>query len=545
MNAPFSQLSQEEVVASRRRMVDDLLVELASRPEAKDLRLVETHISWVLLGSDAFKIKKPVTLPFVDFASFEARESACRAEVRINRRLAPRTYFGVVPIRRRADGKFTFGAGGAVVDWAVRMTRLDDEGRGDALLARGELRRGHVNALARELAKFHERAPVPAALAAELGAPDVVRKNVEDNFRALRACPGLDVSPKLLREIERWQLAFLRDNEARLAARVAAARIRDGHGDLRLEHVFFRDADDFEIIDGVEFDERLRIGDACSDVAFLAMDIARLGRVDLAERLLAIYARAADDFDLYGLVDFYESYRACVRAKISALVAKDSAAPRPIRDASRGDARRYLLLAESAQKDSVLAPVLVAVAGGIASGKSTIAEAVADELGAPVVDADRTRKAMLGVPPTAHGRAGAAWAGAYDPSFSEHVYAEVLRRAGVVLASGRPVVIDASFRTARARVDAAALARAHGVPFRLIECVASAQVCKARLAARDPSTSVSDATPAIYDAFVSGYEPIVELTPDVHVRIDTGGDATSAMAQLRRTIVTWPRGLVS
>src|SRR6185369_320687 len=144
--------------------------------------------------------------------------------------------------------------------------------------------------------------------------------------------------------------AFLRGKHELFAKRIAQGAIRDGHGDLRLEHVFFSPDGDFDVIDGVEFDERYRCADVAADVAFLAMDLARFGRVDLAERFVAMYAREANDFELYRVVDFYESYRACIRAKIAALACADR------------EARRYVMLAQSARRRSILDPVLVVVA---------------------------------------------------------------------------------------------------------------------------------------------------------------------------------------
>lgn len=528
-------------------MVEDLLAELRERAhaagDAREVRLVETHISWVLVGPEVYKIKKPVTLPFLDFSSFEARERACRTEVRINRRLAPRTYLGIVPIRRRPDGRCSFASGGSVIDWAVRMVRLDETHRADVLLEKNELGRAKIDALAHGIAAFHaDSASGPRV--ARFGAPEVVERNVIDNFSALREQVGRFVRDDAAFEIERWQLAFLRGHRDLFERRMIEGAVRDGHGDLRLEHVFFGRDDDFEVIDGIEFDDRYRFADVAADVAFLAMDLARLGRVDLAERFLAVYARAANDFDLYRIVDFYESYRACVRAKIAGIVSGDRAAPKPVRDAARAEARRYLLLAQSARRRTVLEPIVVAVAGGIAAGKSTLAERLGEELSAPVIDADRTRKHMLGMTPMMRAQGG-AWQGAYDPAFSEKVYAEVLRRADAVLTSGRPVILDASFRTAKARAAAEALASSHGVPFRLLECVAPPSVCRERLVTRDRAgNDVSDATPAVYEAFLAGFEPIVELCPTEHVRIDTSTGVDHALDQARRVIETWPRGLV-
>lgn len=538
----------EEVWTTRRRVVDDLLEELGERAlrlnDPRPVRLIETHISWVLLGPEVYKIKKPMTLPFLDFSSFEARERACRAEVRINRRLAPRTYLGVAPIRRRADGRFTLRAGGgAIAEWAVHMTRLDEERRADVLLGRGELRLEQVDALALAVAAFHADSPSTPRIA-RYGAPEIVERNMFDNFEVLRSC-GLElVADDVLSEIERWQSAFVHDRRDLFERRMLDGAVRDGHGDLRLEHVFFHEhGEGFEVIDGIEFDERYRFADTCADVAFMAMDLARLGRVDLAERFIARYAGAANDFELYRLVDFYESYRACIRAKIAAAMATGVDVPDEIARRSHADARRYLLLAQSARRRSVLDPVLVAVAGGIATGKSSIAERLSEELSAPIVSADRTRKYMLGLAPTAPA-AARAWEGAYDLAFSMRVYEEVLRRADAVLASGRPVIIDASFRSVSARAAARELANSHGVPFRLLECTAPIEQCRSRLASREANASVSDATTDILDSFAAAYEPIEELPGREHVRIDTSGDLQDAVQQAKRELETWPQGLV-
>jgi predicted kinase len=274
------------------------------------------------------------------------------------------------------------------------------------------------------------------------------------------------------------------------------------------------------------------------------MDLALHGAVDLAERLLAEYARAANDYDMYALVDFYESYRAYVRGKVTHLLAIDEGAGDLVRERAAKSARRAFLLALSGDRRSMLAPVLVAVGGVIASGKSTVAGALAAELGAPIVDADGTRKHMLGVAPTErlHDR---SWRGAYDPAFTERVYAEVLRRAEVVLASGRPVIVDASFRSARFRAAARDVALARGVPFRFFECRAPRDVALARLVTRATIESVSDGRVEVLDDFAARFEPVVELPESEHVALDTTRPLDQTLAEVREHVATWPRGLVT
>lgn len=512
----------------------------ALRPTA--VELAETHISWVfLLADDVFKVKKPVELGFLDFRTIEQRKSACEAEVRLNARLAPRVYRGVVPVRRDEGGRACIDGTGPIVDWAVHMARLPDGQRADQLLARGALSCVAIDELAKRLAAFHDTSGAGAELA-HFGRASTIRQNIEENFAQTRETVGRYLRPEEASEIVRWQTSFVRTQEAVFEERIRTGRVRDGHGDLRLEHVYFESAAP-TIIDCIEFNERFRFADVCADVAFLSMDLASHGRVDLAERLLARYAREANDFDLYALVDFYESYRAYVRGKIAAMLAADENVDEATRRRAESEARRSFVLALSADRRSLLAPTVVAVGGIIASGKSTVAEAIGAEMSAPVIDADRTRKAMVGVAATRPLHEG-AWRGAYDPAFTGDVYKEVLRRAGVVLASGRPVVIDASFRSTTMRTLARDLAAAHGAPFRFVECRAAPALCRARLADRARRGSVSDGRLEIFDAFAASYQPVNEIPDSEHTSLDTSRALDESVATLRAWLDTWPLGFV-
>ncbi len=518
----------------------------AAFPEPRPARVEveETHASRVFLGeSDVYKTKKPVDLGFLDFRTLEARKAACEAEISLNRRLAPDVYLGVVPVVRRADGRLTFGGDGAVVDYAVHMRRMPDERRCDHLLAQGALDGATVDAIADRLAAFHAGAQCDARTSA-YGEPSVIAGNVSENFEQTRAVIARYLAATESREIEGAERAFLETHDSLFAARIAARRVRDGHGDLRLEHVYLGDGSNpaITVLDCIEFNERFRYADVCSDVAFFSMDLEWHGRVDLAERFLARYARASDDYDLYALVDFYEGYRAYVRGKIATFAV--DRAPDIAREEAARAARRYFLLALSGNRSSLLAPRLVAVGGIIASGKSTIADAVAAALSAPVIDADRTRKHMLGIAPTTRVPDG-AWQGAYDPNFTEEVYAEVLRRAEVVLASGRPVVVDASFRSVSMRRAVRALAVARGVPFSFVECRVDREVARARLVSREREAGVSDGRREIFDAFCARFEPVVEIAPPEHVLLDTTRPLLESLADIEARVATWPPALVT
>ena len=501
---------------------------------------IDTHISWVFVGpDDVYKLKKPVDFGFLDFTTDERRKAACDAEVALNRRLSPDVYLGVVAVTEGADGPEIDGDGPRVW-WAVHMKTLADADRADVRLAEGRLSRAQISAIARRVAAFHDECRADEETA-RFGSTEVILQNVEENFTQTKGSLGLYLSAHEAREVEAFQRGFVAEHGELLQARIDAGRIRDGHGDLRLEHMYLTDGGDISIIDCIEFNDRFRYADVCADAAFAAMDLSRLGHVELSEQFLAAYARAADDFDLYAVVDFYESYRAYVRGKIASFVAADATMSRAARDKAEAEARRDFRLAVAADRRSLLSPTLVAVGGIIATGKSTIAEAVSADLSAPIVDADRTRKAMLGVRPTQPVHTG-AWAGAYDPSFTEKVYAEVLRRAEVVLRSGRPVIVDASFRNRAFRQRARELAQRCGVAFRFVECRADPEICRARLVERAKGEAVSDGRLEIFDDFVASWQTVDELPEGEHIVVDTARPRQESVREIETVVASWPRG---
>ena len=499
---------------------------------ARDRELIETHISWVFRGADVvLKVKKPVALGFLDFSTQEARRRACEQEVALNRRLTDGVYLDVVPITRDREGVHHVGGEGEVVDHAVRMTRLDDAVRADVRLRGGRLGRQDIHRLAERLAAFHAQAERSSHID-EFGGVATIGRNVRENFQQARALSTRFITAGQEQEIEDAQLGFLEARRPLFERRIRDGRIRDGHGDLRLEHVYLSDAA-LNIIDCIEFNDRFRYGDVCADLAFLAMDLVHHERLDLAEDLLARYARESSDYDLYALADFYQGYRAYVRAKVASFLASDEGASREARQAAEKSARSYYLHALTAQRAPLSRPALIAVGGLIASGKSHTAERLSRHLHCPVVDTDRTRKHLLGTGFEQNVSGGEAFAGAYSPEFSQKVYAEVLRRANVVLDSRRPVIIDATFRAAGERDTVRRLARRHDVAFRFVECRAPRRVAIERLRERASGPSVSDAREDLYDDFARRWEPVSGLAAKEWVRLDTTRRDADIEAQLR------------
>jgi aminoglycoside phosphotransferase family enzyme/predicted kinase len=467
----------------------------------------ETHISRVFLAGDrVWKVKKPVSLGFLDFSTLEGRRAACEAEVELGARLAPDVYLRVVPLED---------------DYAVEMRRLRDEDNAEAMLARGELGIAEVDRIAERIAAFHAHARADETTAA-FGTTAAIERNVIENFAQTRGRIHELMTVEESQEIEAHQLEYLRERGGFFADRIAHGRVRDGHGDLRLEHVYFEQGSVI-VIDCIEFNDRFRFADVCADVAFLAMDLAWHGRTDLAERFLATYARESCDFDLYRVVDFYEGYRAYVRAKIAAMGARDA------------EARRYLLLALAADRPRLTPPMLIALGGTLATGKSTIADRLGAMIGAPSINTDRVRKHLVGARPTDKLYDG-SWSGAYQSSMTDRVYASIARSARAVLGSRRPVILDASFRTASSREQVSRIARGQGVPFLFVECTAPDEVCRERLRERAKRPSVSDGRLEIFDDIRRSFEPVTELSPERHLVLDTSQPFDEVLARLRERI---------
>ena len=477
--------------------------------------LVETHISWVLLAGDrVYKIKKPVNLGFLDFTTLERRRFFCEEEVRLNRRLTHDVYLGVVTLTGSAT-TVRFGGPGPTLEVAVEMRRLPAERMLDRLVAENAVEPSLMVALAGLLARFHAASPTGGEID-ELGGIETVRKNWAENFEQTADLPE-PVLPRASRErLRTWVDGFLAREPARFAARVAAGRSRDGHGDLQAQHVCCTHP--IQVFDCIEFNHRFRFGDTAGEIAFLAMDLERLGRPDLALRFLNAYLEASGDWDAVPLLDFYRAYRAFVRGKVLGF----QVAPRPELAA---DARALFELADAYTRPGRV-PRLVITSGVMGSGKSTVARAVADRLGAIVVRTDAVRKHLAGLP--LHTRAAEAFgAGLYAPGMGERVYAEAGRLAREALNAGWAVVIDGSFSRAAERAAARDVAVALSVPHVTLWCDTADAVIAARLRARegDPG-EVSDGRLELLTAHRAAYEtPSGEATT---VAADTTGDAAVA-----------------
>jgi len=492
-----------------------------------------------LAGELVYKVKKPVDLGFLDFTTLEKRRTDCEDEVRLNRRLAPTVYLGVVPITREGDG-LRIGGGGPAVEYAVRMKRLPEEARLSAAIARGEVDRHEIEALGRRIAGFHRSAATSDEIA-RYGRFEVVAGNARENFAQTERFQGQTVSHPVWRRLRALTESALREHHDLIGNRARAGVTRDTHGDLHLDHVYrFPDRqppEDLVVIDCLEFNARFRYADPVADVAFLAMDLAFRGYGALAGPFTDAYFEAADDAEGRTLLPFYFAYRAIVRGKVESFELDENEVPEGQRWQDLQRARAHFLLALGALAPPAERPCLVLAAGLPASGKSLLAKGLAREAGFDHVRSDDVRKRLAGIAPD-ESAAAPLDQGLYTPEWRERVYAVCLERAEEALFEGRRVVVDATFQEEAKRRAFLDAARAWGVPAVVLVCEAPAEEIRRRMEQRAARPGVSDAGQEIYEAVKKRWEE-PRPRPDVTLRtIDTGGSPSKSRRQALEALHT-------
>ena len=450
--------------------------------------VLETHISYVLLaGEYAYKLKKAVRLPFLDFSTPQLRRRYCREELRLNRRTAPQVYLDVVPIGGALRAP-RVGLGGPALEHAVRMRRFAQEALFRRLAARGALGDEHVDALADALAGFHG-AIAGGAVPEAMGTAGAIRAPAMENFDEILALRPRGPARDALEALRVWTEA-----EGAALAGVFDARRRDGfvrecHGDLHLGNVVSIGGAAV-LFDGIEFAPRFRWTDVMADAAFPFMDLMR-GAERLAWRFLDGYLQRTGDYEGLAALRFYAVYRAVVRAKIAAVRASQLAPDDARRLDALSELDEYVELAR--RLASRHPPVLVLMHGVSGSGKSTAAQALLEALGAVRLRSDVERKRLHGLDPAAK-TDSAVGGGIYTAEAGERTYRRLAELAQGALSAGYPVVVDAAFLERPRRDGLRDVAQACNAAFQIVSCFAPPGVLRERVGRR--SRALADASEA-------------------------------------------------
>ncbi|MGA2836590.1 MAG: AAA family ATPase [Acidimicrobiales bacterium] len=467
--------------------------------------VVETHISTLFfVGDRVYKLHKPVRFDFLDFREREARRADSEREVMLNRRLAPDVYLGVADV----------AMGGELLDHLVVMKRMPEERRLTAVASRGDDLGGWLRRVAEVVDSFHRGATRSPGIS-QAATARAIRDGWEANFLETDRFVGTMLDTADEGELRRRARRFVDGREELFGDRISRGRVCDGHGDLQADDVFCLD-DGVRVLDCVEFSDELRYVDVCADVAFLAMDLERLGYADEAARFLLDYQELADDRFPDPLLHHYLAARAYVRAKVCCLQAAQGAP---------GAASRALEFQRIALDHLRRSAVTLVLVGGLpGSGKSTLASGLGAARGWTVLRSDEIRKETDGA---VGERIARDPSGPYGTAATDAVYGALLDRAGRALGRAESVVLDASWIDARRREAASELADRRSSELVELCCVVAPEEADRRIRIRlADGSSESEATPAVRESMGRRMDPWESATV-----IDTSqGEPAEALA---------------
>jgi uncharacterized protein len=502
------------------RLIDALLDPAAYPWHPARVSHLETHVSQLFFSGDrVVKIKRSVDYGFVNHLTLESRHQSCLDEVRLNRLLSDEVYLGCEPIIDAGGGKLRLGGEGEPIEWATLMRLLPADAMLDVLIERGQLPSNIGETLAGRLIPFHQRAGgCPGDAAAQAAdAERILRENLDE----IAQFAGKPVFPVEFELIAGAVRGFLDRHADVLSERAAQGWIREGHGDLRCEHICLDPPGSVQVFDCVEFSQSIRCADIASDLAFLLLDLERLGEAKLASELVARYREAGIDLpdDMLAL---YRTHRALVRAKVSTLTWSSATGE------SRAEALALMAdwLHRAAASVLQTRPAIVAMTGLSGTGKSVVASAIGIALNAKVLSTDQLRRQAL---PDAADR--------YDPSRRLAIYEQLIQQARSELDQHLPVVLDGTFLTDEQRLLASQLAAETGALLVFAEVIADPTVTERRIVARAAETGSANASEATIDVLRAQRAEIEQRPASLpanagHLTIDTTSEGPVSLDPL-------------
>lgn len=497
----------------------------------REVRVVQTHISYVALaGEFVFKVKKPVNLVFADFSTLGRRRHFTAREVELNRRFCPDLYLGVVPIVCR-DGRPAFAEDecDSPVDFAVKMRRLNERFLLRSILEAGRAETGHIDRFVDYLAPIYRTLPKIQGDDSP-GRPEILRRIVMENLEEALPFVGNLVHRGTYRALHRYFDRALVSMEILLAQRVEEGFVRDGHGDLRPDHVYLG-PDRVCVFDCLEFSDRLRCCDVASDAAFLSMELSFIGRKDLSRRFVDRFSARLDDPAMHGLLPFYEGHRAVVRGKVEGIAQAQSEIPAEERDRLAARAKRYFQFA-LCRAVTGERPLILAAMGRVASGKSTLAAQLAEGLGRPVFSSDVMRKELAGLPPAGRPPRDVRDR-IYTPEMSARTYDRMISAACERARSDGGAILDATFGLKRYRDRLLTAAESAGAEVVFVEVAADPATIRRRLGEREGRTDLTtDARLEDSTRLSRAYEAPLDLDERRLLRVRSEDDPEKTLEQV-------------
>ncbi len=457
------------------------LLKPSSYPDTtQKVEMIQTHVSYLFLTDNhVYKIKKPVDYGFLNFTTLDRRRFYCEEEVRLNRRLCPDLYLGVMQIRATENG-ISFQGGGEIIDYAVKMRRLPEDRMLAALLRHNAVAESDIRRIAGTIARFHNAAERNNEID-RYGDISMITQNWDENFRQVEDFVGKTLDRRDLDIISEWVHGFIAQNSELFSDRVGGGHIKDCDGDIHAENICLED--NVCIFDCIEFNERFRYIDTAADIAFLLMDFDYHGKKSFSDILIEEYTALTGDTGLPKIIDFYKIYRAFVRGKVESFRLNDPGMNSDEKRSSEHKAERHFRLALGYILRKNLPTSLVIFSGLMGTGKSTLTAELSFELGLDQVKSDTVRKQIAGIPATERYLADYNM-GIYSADYSRETYQRLLEAAARALAKGKSIVLDASFSKREYREPFRLLAEKTGAGFFIINTTCPDIVVKDRLDSR-------------------------------------------------------------
>jgi|AntRauTorckE6833_2_1112554.scaffolds.fasta_scaffold04276_2 aminoglycoside phosphotransferase family enzyme/predicted kinase len=526
--------SSEKIVPS--------LIEFMKRPDSyphqpDQVEHIQTHISHVFIaGKYVYKFKKPVNFDFLDFSTLEKRKYYCHQELKLNRRLTDDIYLEVVSIGRSGESyRLESGDPEAAVEYAVKMKRLPEEYFLHTFIEEDKLSKKHLDRVISKLTDFY-LAQDPDDEISEWGKLENIKYNTDENFSQTKPFIGDTIDKNSWQAICRYTNRYFKLNRALFKRRIEEKRIVDGHGDLHLEHIHLA-PDAVNIYDCIEFNDRFRYGDVAADLAFLAMDLDFNYCPRQANYFVEKMAKDLDDADLSRHINFYKCYRAYVKGKVKSLQSDEPEVGEKGREQARNTAIRYFKLAlRYALLGST--PTVLVVMGRPATGKSTLAKQLSQELNIDRFSSDRIRKTIAGLPldrrPDPEAREQL-----YAPEMSAQTYRRLQEEAKKGVADHHCIILDATYSNIVERERLVKVLRSRSCSYYFIEACASDEIIKERLGARTGEHTISDARLEDFEKLNRYYESPEKIDTEHLIRINTEKSLLETLDQLYRELIKW------
>lgn len=460
----------------------------------------QTHISHVFLIKDyVYKIKKPVNFGFLDFSTIEKRKAFCEEEVRLNKRLCPDLYLGVVPItmEEEEDDALVIDGDGEIVEYAVKMKRMPEEAIMSNVLKDGKLTKSHLKTISKKLSEYYKESPQNDTIRA-FGKVENIKKKTDENFEQTEKYVGNLFEEEKYNYIKEATNTFFEKNKELFEQRIKDGKTVAFHGDLHTGNIFVTDKD-INIFDCIEFNKPFRMGDVAEDISFLAMDLDFIDHQYFSKYLISKYVDYSGDYLIYSLLDFYKCYRAYVRAKVSGFMLDDPSFPEDQKKELKASAQKYFNMAyDYAMTFNNQKPTLIIGSGLSGTGKSRWVKVAADIVNASILKTDAVRKKALGIPENQcikdeYGK------GYYSKENRDKVYDYIFNEVDKILSLGGKVVFDAAFLKKDMRKRAKEIAMKNNAEFIIVTTDASDNTIEERIKIRSKQQcNDSDANFAIY-----------------------------------------------